>query len=565
LGQAYPETNANRSGRVVSLGLVPGAGRGPVSAFLGVLMAMVTLILLVTCANVAGMFIARSTAREKEIAVRLALGSGRRRLVRQLLTESLLVFVLGGAAGAVLGLWLLGLVPVERLPVPIPVHFDLSPDPSVLAFALALTLGTGVLFGLLPALQATRLQLTASLKDDGSTRGGAGRLRRVFVAGQVGFSLILLVAAGLLLRSLQEAAAVETGFDATDAYMTLIDLSVEGYERDEGRVFQRELVERLRALPGVEAASLGTDLPLDLSASGTVAYPEGWNDAEGRDRVAVDFNFVSPGYFGTLGIPLLRGRDFADTDGENTEPVVVVSRTFADRVWPGESALGRRVRVGLGVLGDESSTVVGVVEDVKNQMLTEEAKPLVYLPLWQAYRPSTSVVVKAAGGIATVAPALRRGILDADGSLALTPVIALERYTSIGVLPQRVAAGLTTTLGLLALVLSGMGIYGVVAMAVAQRTREIGVRMALGADRRRVLGLVIRGGFMLALPGLALGGLAALGVGRVLEFLLIGLSPVDPLALGGVAAALLAVVLVASWVPARRASAVEPVVALRSE
>jgi ABC-type antimicrobial peptide transport system permease subunit len=208
---------------------------------------------------------------------------------------------------------------------------------------------------------------------------------------------------------------------------------------------------------------------------------------------------------------------------------------------------------------------VGVVEDVKNQMLTEEAKPLVYLPLWQAYRPSTSVVVKAAGGITTVAPALRRGILDADGSLALTPVIALERYTSIGVLPQRVAAGLTTTLGLLALVLSGMGIYGVVAMAVAQRTREIGVRMALGADRRRVLGLILRGGFMLALPGLALGGLAALGVGRVLEFLLIGLSPVDPLALGGVAAALLAVVLVASWVPARRASAVEPVVALRSE
>ncbi|HSM59187.1 MAG TPA: ABC transporter permease, partial [Longimicrobiales bacterium] len=274
LAREHPETSRNRGARVVELGLVPGAGRGGVAAFLGVLMGMVGLILAVTCANVAGMFVARAATREREIAVRLALGAGRGRLVRQLLTEALLVFAIGGGLGTVVGIWLVGLAPIDRLPLPIPVHVDLTPDLRVLLFALGATLGTGVLFGLLPALQATRLDLVPSLKDDGSTRGGAGRLRRVFVAGQVGLSLVLLVAAGLFVRSLQRAATVATGFDPTDAYMTMVDLSVEGYEADEGVVFQRSLVERLRELPGEEGVALATDLPLDLSSSGTVSWPE---------------------------------------------------------------------------------------------------------------------------------------------------------------------------------------------------------------------------------------------------------------------------------------------------
>lgn len=564
LAEAYPDTNGRRGGRVVGLGLVPGAARGGVTAFLGVLMGMVTLILLVTCANVAGMFVARALGREKEMAVRLALGSGRNRVVRQLLTESMVVFLLGGVVGTTLGLWLLGLLPVDRLPVPIPVHVDLSPDPVVLAFALAVTLSTGVVFGLLPALRATRLDLAGALKDDGGGASGSGRLRRVFVTGQVGLSLVLLVAGALLLRSLQEAASVETGFDPADRYMTMVDLSVEGYEEVDGRAFQRRLLQGLQSLPGVEAAALATDLPLDLGSSGTAAVPEGWS-GEGPDgRVGVDFNYVSPGYFEALGIPVLQGRDFDEVEGEGSEPVLMVSRTFADRVWPGEDPLGRRARVLMGPIRDEWRTVVGVVADVKNQILTEEAKPFVYVPLWQAYRPHTLIVARAAGGIGTVAPALRQGILDHDGSLALTPVIALERYTALGILPQRMAAALTGALGMLALLLSGLGIYGVVAMAVAQRTREIGVRMALGAGRGRVLALILRGGVALALPGLVVGGLASLGVGHALRFLLLGVSPTDPWALGGVALALLGTVLVASVVPARKAASVEPVEALRS-
>jgi predicted permease len=565
LAEAYPESNRDRSGSVVSLGLVPGAGRAGVSAFLFVLLGMVGLILVVTCANVAGMFIARATTREKEIAVRLALGSGRGRLVRQLVVESLVIFTLGGTVGGALGAWLLGMVPVERLPVPIPIHVDLSPDVRVLFFGLGATLVTGLVFGLLPALQATRLDLVSSLKDDGRGRSGAGRLRRVFVAGQVGFSLVLLMAGGLFLRSLQRAATVETGFDPTDAYLAEVDLSLEGYEEDEGRVFQQALLERLRALPGVEHAALSIDLPLDLGSHGTSVFPEGWSGVEGREHLGVDFNYVSRGYFETLGIPVLSGRVFGADDGAGTEPVAVVSTTFASTVWPGESALGRRLRVSMPRIHEEWRTVVGVVADVKNQVLTESARPFVYVSLDQAYDAGTYVVVKARGGMAQVAPALRRAILEGDGTLSVTPVIGLERYTGIGILPQKVAASITAVLGVLALLLAGVGIYGVVALAVSQRTREIGIRMALGAGRRRVLSLILRSGLALALPGLVLGGAAALGVGRLLGFLLLGLSPVDPVALAGVSTILLGVVLLASVVPARRAAAVHPVEALRSE
>lgn len=564
LADAYPESNAQRSGRVVPLGLVPGGGRGPVTAFLGVLMGMVGLILLVTCANVAGMFVARATAREREIAVRLSLGAGRARLVQQLVTEAVLVFLLGGVLGAGLGIQLLRMLPLDRLPVPIPIDVDLMPDAGVLAFPLALTLGTGVVFGLLPALQATRPDLTTSLKDDGSGRSGSGRLRRVFVAAQVGLSLILLAAAGLLLRGLQRAGDVETGFDARGAYLTGVDLDMEGYEPDEGRAFQRALVDRLNGLPGIEAAALAIDLPLDMGSHGTSVEPEGWTGPSGRDDVGVDFNHVSPGFFETLRIPVLQGRVFTDDDAEGSERVVVVSRTFVRQVWPEGSPLGRRMRVNLGV-GEDWWTVVGIVEDVQNQMLTDIPEPFVYLPLWQAYRSDTKVVARAAGTVAAVAPVLRGAVLEGDPSLSLEPVISLQRYTGVGTLPQKLAAAITTGLGGLAVLLAGLGVYGVVAFSVTRRTREIGIRMALGAGRSHIVRSVLVRGLVLALPGLVVGAVGAVGVGYVLRFLLLGLSPVDPVALGGVAAVLLSVVGLASLVPGRRAANVQPAEALRAE
>ncbi len=565
LASAYPDTNSDRSGRVVPLGLVPGAGRGPVAAFLTVLMAMVGLILLVTCANVAGMFVARATAREREIGIRLALGAGRGQLIQQLVIEALLIFFMGGVLGTVLGVQLLGLLPVDRLPVPIPIVLDLSPDVGVLFFSFALTLVTGLVFGPLPALQTTRHDLTTSLKDDGAKRSGTGRLRRFFVAGQVALSLVLLASAGLLLRGLQRASSVETGFDASGAYLTGVNLDMEGYEGESGTLLQRQLVERVAAIPVATSAALSIDLPLDMGSHGTSAYPEGWSDTDGRGGIGVDFNHVSPAFFETLGIPVLQGRVFTDDDVAGTERVVVVSRTMVRSVWPEGSPLGRRLRVGLAGIREEWWTVVGVVEDVKNQMLTDTPGPFVYLPLWQVYRPDTKVVVRAAGEMSAVGPALRRAILEVDPTLSVEPVISLERYTSVGVLPQRLAAAITTGLGALALLLAGLGVYGVVAFSVSQRTREIGVRMALGAGRGRVMRMVLRGGLGLALPGLIVGGVVASGVGFVLRFLLLGLNPLDPVALGGVSLLLLAVVALASVVPGRRAAAVTPIEALRSE
>jgi predicted permease len=564
LAEAYPESNANRGGVVIPLGPVPGGGRSLVAGFLGVLMGLVGLILVVTCVNVAGMFLARGTAREREIAVRLAIGSGRGRVVRQLLTEALVVFAIGGGIGAALGAWGLGMLPIDRLPIPIPIHLDLSPDPVVLVFAVAITLVTGVLFGLLPALGATRLDLTSSLKEDGRGGGRAGALRRIFVSGQVGLSLVLLVSAGLLLRSLQEATGVDTGFDPTDAYMATVDLALEGYDEQTGLVLQDRLLEAVSALPGVEAAALAIDLPLDMSSHGSAAYPEGWTDADGREGLGVEFNHVSPAYFETLAIPVLAGRAFSDADRAGTEPVLIVSRSFVDAVWPGEAALGKAVRA-FGST-QELRTVVGVVEDVPNQMITDAPDPFVYVPLAQAYRPSTSVVARAVPGAGPgMGAALREAILTADPSLSVPPVMGLAEYTSLGILPQRVAASITSVLGSFALLLSGLGIYGVVAFAVSRRTREIGIRMALGAGRRSVMAGVIRGGLALTLPGIVLGVGGALGVGHLMRFLLLGLSPADPVALGAVTAGLLLVIVAASAVPARRASAIQPVEALRSE
>jgi predicted permease len=567
LAQVHPETNAGRGGIVVALGLVPGDARAAVGAFVAVLEGMVLLVLLVTCANVAGMFVSRHTAREREMAVRLSLGAARPRLVRQLVTEAMIVFLLGGALGTLTGLWLLSLAPVDLIPVPFPIRLDLSPDPGALAAALALTLGTGVAFGLLPALGATRLDLTSALRNGATRRAGLGWLRRSFVAGQVAFSLVLLVSAGLLLRALDRAAEIRTGFDPSLVLRTGVNLELEGYTETEGLAFQERLVERLRRIPGVTSAALADDLPLDLSRQGTLIVPEGSSGADARSRVLGDYNQVSPEYFETLRIAVLEGRPFESADAAGGEPVAIVSRTFAARVWPGESAVGRRVSVLTSIAGGvgEPRTIVGVVEDVKSQLVSEELRPAVYLPLSQAYSAETNAIVRAEEGDVRLGALVREALLELDPAMSIQPVVSLESFTSVGLLPQRLAAGLASVLGLLAVLLAGIGIYGVVAFAVTQRTREIGVRVALGASRSSIRRLVLRGGLKLVLPGIALGLLAAVGTGYVLRFLLLGVSPVDPLALGSMGVIVLAVVVLACLLPGRRAAGIEPVRALKAE
>lgn len=570
LATAYPESNEGRSFRAVPLGPIPGAGRGGVRLFLTALLGMVALILLVTCTNVAGMYLARATAREREMGVRLALGASRARLIQQLTVETLVVFAVGGGLGVFLADRALAWLRPESLPVPVPVRLSLSPDHRVLAFAAAVTLLTGLVFGLLPALRSTRAGLATGARGEG--RGGsqrAGRLRVVFAAAQVGFSLILLVAAGLFVRSLQRASDIETGFEAEGAYVTALDLTLDGYDEPRGRVFQARLLESLRGQSWVEDAALAADLPLDLSSSGTAVIPEGWTLADGdRAPFATDFNRVSAGYFETLQMPVRQGRPFLVSDVEGGTRVVVVTETFAREAWPAQSAVGRFVDLRVrdaDTLAIQRWEVVGVVADSKNQLITDDAEPFLYFPLPQRWTAGTQVVVRSSSPRDAVIRGVRETLLGLDPNLSLSPVTSLEQYTSVGILPQRIAAWLTTGLGALALLLSGLGIYGVVSYSVGLRRREIGIRMALGADRRAVALRFLRGGFLLALPGLIIGGVLSLFFSRLLRALLLDLSPYDPLALGTVSALLLGMVLLAAWIPARRAARLDPAESLRDE
>jgi predicted permease len=553
-----------RSARAAPLGGVPAGGRTPLTAFLAMILGLAGVILLITCANVAGMLLARATAREKEIAIRLALGSGRARLVRQLVIESIVLFVVGGAAGVLLSIWAADALSSMPLPVPITVDLDLRPDAIVLAFGLAAALGTGLLFGLIPALQATNPALVASLKNEAARRGSrSGRLRRVFVTAQVGLSLVLLLAAGLFLRSLQRAAQIETGFDATGVRMISFDLSLDGYDAERGEVFVSALLDRVRGIASVTAASVATNLPMDLGAHGSPVFPEGYpltGDSDGMDS---RFNVVSDGYFETMRLPIRQGRPFDVQDRAGGAPVAIVSRALAEQAWPDQDAIGKRLR--FAAADAPLLTVVGVAEDVKDQTLMEAREPMVYLPHAQNYRSGATLLVQSSAPASAVAEAVHSAIRGLDPNLSLTPLQSVEDYTALGLLPQRIGALVTVALGFLALLLSALGVYGVIAHTVAQQTREIGIRMALGARQGDVIKLVLRRGMRLAVPGLLFGAAAGIALAFLIRGFVLGVAPLDPLAIAGGLGTLLAVVIVATLVPARKASGVEPAKVLRSE
>ncbi len=559
----FPDVHPGEGAGVVSLGMVPGAGRGLVTGLLVAILALVGVVLLVTCTNTAGMLLARGAAREKEIGIRLALGSSRGRLIGELLAESLTLFVLGGVAGIALAAGLIRVLEGVSLPTPIPVALHFAPDLRVLGFGLGVALLTGVAFGLAPAFLTTRLDLVPALKaSSGSGRTRGSRLQRVFVTGQVAMSVVLLFGSGLFLRALWRASSTDVGFDPDRVQLTSLGLALDGYDEERGVVLERSLLDAARALPGVEAAGLALDLPLDLASHGSPVYPEEWSGApEERERgLGSDFNVVSAGYFETLRIPVLRGRGFLPSDRDAAEPVAVVTRALAERVWPDGDPIGHRVR--FGGESAELRTVVGVVEDTPNQVVTDRPDPMIYLPLEQRYESSVTLVVRGATDASLAGP-IRAAVRELDPRLTLTPIVPLESRTSLGVLPQRVAAGATTALAVLALLLSALGVHGVLAYAVAQRTREIGIRLAVGARARQVGWLMLRQGLRLAVPGVLVGVPLALAVGRLLGSFLLGGSVLDPITLAVVAVVLLAATMTASWLPARRAARVDPIRALR--
>jgi len=559
LEQAYPDTHAGRGVEIVPLHeqIV-----GSFKPALLVLLGAVGLVLLIACANVANLLLARASRRRRELAVRAALGAGRTRLLRQLLTESAVLALLGGALGLLVGHWglalLLSLAPAGVLPG------SLTLDGRVMAFALVLTAATGVCFGLVPALQASRPDLDGVLKEAG--RGGSGsaghRFRDVLVVAEVTLSLVLLVGAGLLLRSAVALQRAELGFRPDHVLTAEFRLPPARYP--EPRViaaFFRQTLERLRAVPGIESAALARAVPFSGNGGSTTFQVEGEPEPpKGREPVA-QLNIVSPDYFRTMGIRQLEGRDFDEHDTADVPSVAVVNETMARQLWPGMDPIGRRLR-----LRDAGwVTVVGVVGDVRHSGPSEPPQPQIYTTHEQDARIFACVVARTAGEPMAMAAPMRAALWAVDKDQPVWKVRAMEELVTGSRGTARAMSLLVGVFAAVALALAGVGIYGVMAYAVSQRTREIGIRMALGAASGRVLRLVVGRALVLTSVAIVLGAIGATVLARLLGTLLFGVGPADPVTFGVAAAALASVGTLAAYLPARRAARIDPVRALAEE
>ena len=564
LESEYPNFNQGERVALSAPGLLPGPLRGPAIGFTGVLMAAVGLVLMLACTNLANLLLARANERRREIAVRLALGASRRRLIGQLLTESVLLAMAGGALGLFVALRVASIVSAIKLPIDVPVSFELHVDERVLVFALAISLGTGLLFGLLPALQATKLDLLPGLRGENSS-GGLRRslLKSGLIVCQVALSLLLLIGGGLMLRALGQAQTVDAGFNPQNAIEASFDLRLQGYDDARGKTFQKRLLERVRTLPGVSTAGIAETVPVDIHFPRAPVFIEGEEPRRPSNAPRALTSAVSPGYFQAMGTRLVEGRDFFDLDDENSRRVAIVNETFAQRFWRGEDPIGKRFSV--GTADSPRVQVVGVAQDGKYTGLSEDPKPVVYRPLFQNYTGASNLIVRTHQDPQALISSVRRELQAMDSQLPVSGARTLVEHMSVPLLPSRIAASVLGGFGLLALVLAAIGIYGVMSYAVSTRTYEVGIRTALGARSSDVLALVIRQGITLTLAGLVAGLCSALALTRLMKVLLFGVSATDPFVFAGVTVLLTVTALLACYIPARRATRVDPIIALRCE
>jgi predicted permease len=529
--------------------------RAPVTGFLALLQAVAAVVLAIAGLNLAGVLFARSVARRREMAVRAALGAGTGRLLRQLLSEALLVFALGGAVGIGLAACAADLLHAFQPRWALPLRFDLGLDWRVLGFALGLTLLAGLLCSLAPALQGSRVRLLPGLRGTATLERRPGALRGALVAGQVALSAVLLVTASSLLRAAGQARHASPGFLVAGVHVGQLNLSLGNYDEARGRQFYRDLLDSIGARPGVESVALVDAIPLSLGALTTrVTAPGAETPPEG---LPLEFNAVTPRYFDTLRIPIVSGRAFAASDTEDSTPVAVVNQTLARRLWPGQDALGRSLR-----RGDRTYQVVGIARDSAYRRMGEAPRGHVYFAAEQAYSASFNVIVRTAAG--TPSPVVA-AVASLDRNLPLLNAMPLEEFIAIALTSQRMGGIIAGGLGVLGSLLAALGIHGVIAFTVARRTGEIGVRVALGATRRDVLLLVAGGTLRAAGAGLVAGTVGGVLVALALRGLLSGVEPFDVAAVGSASALVAIVTLVASYLPARRALSIEPIAALRSE
>lgn len=527
------------------------------------------LVLLLSCANVANLMLARATARAREIGIRVAIGAGRGRIIRQLLVESTLLALLGGGLGWVFAWFGADVIKATIPPVPYPINLDFRPDFTVLRWMFVISLGTGVLFGLAPAILASRTNLVAILKGlaGGPTQSRSGISPSGFlVIAQVAISIVVLVCAGLFVRSLGNARNTDPGFKTDNLVTMMMDLDLAGYDRSASTQFFKEVQRRVESQPGVRSAALASELPLLVSrTSRGPIVREGENDPPPNQGHRVECSFVSPRYFETLQTRLLTGREFTERDDPKAPPVVVVNQEFARRFFQNEhNAIGKRFRFQTGTPLLE---IVGVVQTGKYGTLYENPTPYLFLPVSQQPRANMTLLVSAGSpeALRPVIENVRREINRMDPRLPVFGILMAEDNLSVAFWGPRVAAGMATTFGILGLLLATMGLYSVMTYVVSRRTREIGIRMAIGANLGEVLQLIIRQGMRMVLIGLGLGLVTAFALTRVLSSLLLGVGASDPLTFGGVTVLLVGIALLACWIPARRATKVDPMVALRCD
>ena len=565
LAQQYPDTDS-RQGIFVEPTL--RALVGDIRPALLILLGAVACVLLIACANVANLLLAKAMSRHKEMAIRAALGASRLRVVRQLLIESVMLSLLGGAIGLLLAVWwsdLLIALGKDNIPRAVQVRLDWR----VLGFTLGVSVLTGIIFGLVPAIHSSKTALTESLKEGGRGSGAGAsknRIRAALVVSELAVAVVLLVGAGLFIKSLWLLQTVKSGLDPKNVLTFNVALPEVKYPGEKQGKFFADLKTKVESLPGVQSVSAVTPLPLSGDRF-SISFEIDGRPVAKKDQPSADFFNIHPGYFKTMGIPFLKGRDFDERDQPESPQVIIVSETFAKRHFPGEDVIGKRIKPGISTIGDETPMreIVGVVADVRNRALNQEPRPVYYVPVAQVPFNQEIMVVKTVGDPHSLISAATKEVSTLDPDLPVFGVKTMEEYLSSSVSTPRFNTTLLSIFAAVALVLTMVGLYGVMSYSVAQRTNEIGIRLALGAQTRDVLGLIIKQGLQLVFLGLAIGLVGAFALMRVISGLLFGVTAKDPWTFGAVAVLLGLIALLACLVPARRATRVDPLEALRYE
>jgi predicted permease len=567
LESAFPKENAGRSVALTPLAeaAVGVNNRSQITLAGGLMMGIVGLVLLIACVNLANLLLAQAAGREKEIGVRAAMGASRGRVIQQLLTESIVLAFLSALVGFAIAYGGRTVLWSFRPPFIRDSDLDLGFDSRVLLFTLSIALLTALLIGLVPALKAARPNLIEVLKvgGRGNTVGWASSpFRSMLVVTEIALALVALVGAGLFIRSMQNAQRIDPGFESTNLFLFNFDLGALHYDEGRGQQFFRAAVERAKTAPGVESATIADAPPLTGGGFSRTIFPEGQNEASGYRGTLTQLNDIAPNFFETMRIPLVAGREFTDADRATTKPVAIASEAMAKHFWPNENAVGKRFHF----FGDPTlREIVGVVRNTVVNNIGEEPQPLAYLPLMQNYSPFATMAVRTSGRPEPVISAVRSQVQSLDSNLALTQMQTIGEVIGQGLWAPRMGAALLAVFGGLALVLAIIGVYGVLSYSVNQQTREIGIRMAMGAQTGRVLGLVVGQGMRLAAAGLILGLIVAFAAMRVMSSLLFGVSAHDPITFVGVSLVLAVAAVLACYIPARRATKVDPIIALRYE